>query len=70
VTLSGLLIWNLADGSALLRPTIDWSLSDNLGLQFFYAFNRGRKPAAPSMIPRSEFGSAADGGGIFLTFFF
>lgn len=70
VTLSGLLIWNLADGSALLRPTIDWSLSDNLSLQFFYAFNRGRNPAGFPAQPRSEFGTAADGGGIFLTFFF
>jgi hypothetical protein len=70
VTLSGLLIWNLADSSALLRPTIEWSLTDNLSLQFFCAFNMGRKPANLPVEPRSEFGSAADGGGIFLTFFF
>ena len=25
------MIWNLADSSALLRPSTDWSLSDNLG---------------------------------------
>ncbi len=70
VTLSGLLIWNLADSSALLRPAIDWSLSDNLNLQLFYAFNRGSRPRGLPTEPHSEFGSAADGGGIFLTFFF
>lgn len=70
VTLSGLMIWNLADSSALLRPTIEWSLSDNLSLQFFYAFNMGRNPAGFPLVLRSEFGSTADGGGIFLTFFF
>ena len=70
VTLSGLLIWNLTDGSTLLRPTIDWSLSDNLSLELFYAINRGSSPRGLPTEPRSEFGSAADGGGIFLTFFF
>jgi hypothetical protein len=70
VTLSGLMIWNLADSSALLRPTIEWSLSDNLSLQFFYAFNLGRNLAGFPLVPRSEFGSTADAGGIFLTFFF
>ncbi len=70
VTLSGLLIWNMADSSVLLRPAVDWSLSDNLSLQFFYGFNLGRSPAGFPPQPRSEFGSAPDAGGLFLTFFF
>ncbi len=70
VTLSGLLIWNMADSSVLLRPAVDWSLSDNLSLQFFYGFNLGRKPTGFPPQPRSEFGSSPDAGGIFLTFFF
>jgi hypothetical protein len=70
VTLSGLLIWNMADSSVLLRPAVDWSLSDNLSLQFFYGFNLGSKPAEFPPQPRSEFGSSPDAGGIFLTFFF
>jgi hypothetical protein len=70
VTLGGLVIWNMADSSAILRPTVDWSLSDNLSLQFIYGINLGRKPGGFPPQPRSEFGSSPNAGGIFLTFFF
>jgi hypothetical protein len=73
VTLSGLLIWNMEDDSFLLRPLLDMSLSDNLVFQVFWAFNEGKKPERlfPStIIPRSEFGSFGDSGGVFLKYFF
>jgi hypothetical protein len=73
-TLQGLLLYNLADDSALVRPTFDLSLADNLSLQLFWTWNIGRKPqrvASPPFIePRSEFGLRGDSGGLFLKWFF
>jgi len=74
VKLEGLLIANLADGSFLLRPLVDLSLSDNATLQLFYSYTWGRtprpQPPLPVAVPRSEFGSAGDSGGLFLKYFF
>ncbi len=74
VTASGLVIWNLGDDSFLLRPLVDISLSDNASLQLFWSVNRGKKPKSLPLFPipkiRSEFGSAADSGGLFLKYFF
>jgi hypothetical protein len=69
---SGLLIWNLEDDSFLLRPLLDFSLSDNLVLQSFWSFSEGRKPRRVFglAVPRSEFGSAGDNGGLLLKYFF
>jgi hypothetical protein len=69
---SGLLIWNLEDDSFLLRPLLDFSLSDNLALQAFWSFSEGRKPRKifGLPVPRSEFGSAGDSGGLLLKYFF
>jgi len=69
---NGLLIWNLDDRSFLLRPLLDLSLSDNLALQIFWNFSEGRKPKEVFglAVPRSEFGSAGDSGGLLLKFFF
>jgi len=73
VTVSGLVICNLDDDSTLLRPQLQVSLQDNLGLDLFYAFNSGREPEVvfPGLvIPRSEFGSAGDSGGLLLRWYF
>lgn len=74
VNLQGLLIWNLEDDSWQLRPLIDMSLSDNLELQLFWTFFAGKEPQASSLsplpVPRSEFGSAGDAGGLFLAYHF
>lgn len=73
MTLSGLAIWNLKDDSALLRPQLQWSLADNLSLDLFYAVNIGQAPqqVAPGLaLPRSEFGSAGDSGGVLLRWYF
>ena len=73
VTLSGLAIWNLDDDSTLLRPQMQFSLGDNLNLDLFYSFNQGKEPQliAPSIyIPRSEFGSAGNSGGLLLRWYF
>jgi hypothetical protein len=69
---NGLLIWNLEDDSFLLRPLLDFSLSDNLVLQAFWSFSEGRKPRQVFglAVPRSEFGSAGDSGGLLLKYFF
>jgi len=71
-TLQGLVIWNLRDDSFLARPLLDLSLSDNLALQLFWNFNVGEKPLAalPVPIPRSEFGSIGNSGGVFLSWYF
>lgn len=74
VTASALSIWNIEDDSFLLRPLVELSLSDNLELQLFWTFNRGKKPRRLPFplppVPRSEFGSIGDSGGIFLKYFF
>jgi hypothetical protein len=71
-TLNALVISNLTDGSFLLRPLIDISLADNFELQLFWSFTGGKKPAQTLSlsVPRSEFGSVGDSGGVFLKYFF
>lgn len=74
VTLNGLLIWNLNDGSHLLRPSLAISLADNLGLELFWTHPSG-EPPQPRSFPfppetRGEFGGRGDSGGFFLTWFF
>ena len=74
VTLNGLLIWNLADDSWLLRPTLAISLADNLSLELFWTHLAGSSPRQQPFPlppePRSEFGSQGDSGGFFLKWFF
>ncbi len=73
VALSGLVISNLEDDSTLLRPQIQFSLSDNLSLDLFYSLNFGKEPQAltPSIsIPQSEFGATGDSGGLLLRWYF
>jgi len=73
-TLQGLIIYNIDDESALLRPTLDFSLADNLSLQLFWTWHSGESPEVVSSIlpalPRSEFGSFGDSGGAFIKWFF
>lgn len=72
LTINGLLIWNLEDDSFFLRPLGEYSLADDLVLQVFWNFSEGRKPKRVFgfPVPRSEFGSAGDSGGVFLKYFF
>jgi len=73
-TLQGLMIYNLADESALFRPNLVLSLSDNLSLQLFYTWHAGKRPhdASPYLPeePHSEFGTYGDNCGLFLSWFF
>lgn len=73
-TLQGLVIYNIDDESALLRPTLDLSLTDNLSLQAFWTWYTGDRPEVVSSllpaVPQSEFGSFGDGGGLFIKWFF
>ena len=73
-TVQGLLIYNLEDHSALIRPTLDLNLDDNLSLQLFWTWNTGQEPKVISSLlsvePRSEFGVRGDSGGLFLKWFF
>ena len=69
----GLLLYNLGDHSALIRPTLDLSLSNNLSLQLFWTWYAGQEPRVTSSMPvelRSEFGMRADSGGLLLKWFF
>ena len=74
VTLQVLSIWNLKDQSALIRPELDISLSDNTQLQVFVGANTGPGPhdSAAPMVPeaRSEFGSINNYGGFSLKYYF
>jgi len=73
-TLQGLLIYNIADESALVRPNLVLSLSDNLSLQLFYTWHFGQKPNFTTLYlpaePRSEFGTYGDNCGFFLSWYF
>jgi hypothetical protein len=73
-TLQGLAILNLQDESALVRPTLDLSLSDNLSLQLFWTLHKGEGPQVINpllpVIPKSEFGLRGDSGGLFCKWFF
>lgn len=68
-TLSGLIIWNLQDYSCLLRPALDISLSDNVSLMIFWAWNLGDAPENGTLA-RSEFGARGDSGGFYLSWHF
>mgnify|MGYP001811618823 CR=1 FL=1 len=73
VNLMGLLIWNIEDDSALVRPQMQYSLNDNLTLDLFYTLNFGASPetVAPGLsVPKSEFGSVGDSGGLLLRWYF
>jgi hypothetical protein len=73
-TLQGLVIYNIADKSALLRPLLDLNLADNLSLQLFYTGHFGKQPhVAATYLPaelRSEFGAIGDNFGLFLNWYF
>jgi hypothetical protein len=74
VKLEGLLIWNIEDDSLFFRPLVDISVTDNLALQIFWSFTEGKKPESIPMlaerIPRSEFGSYGEYGGLYLKYYF
>jgi len=70
LTLSALTIWNLGDDSALLRPQLAVSLADNASLDLFYTATVGARPRPGLPLPRSEFGSAGDSGGLLLRWYF
>ena len=70
---SGLMIWNLDDQSHMIRPQLQVSLKDNLSLDLFYSMNAGKKPQVISpllTLPRSEFGSTGDSGGLLVRWYF
>ena len=73
-TAQGLLLYNLEDHSALVRPTLDLSLADNLSLKLFWTVNIGQEPQGASSLspvePRSEFGLRGESYGLFLAWFF
>jgi len=75
VNLHGLLIWNLADESFLLRPLVSISLSDNLQFDVFWNWTRGEKPQATTAESgrssvKSEFGGTGGSGGMLLRWYF
>ncbi|MBW2690709.1 MAG: hypothetical protein JRC99_12355 [Deltaproteobacteria bacterium] len=73
-TAQGLIIYNIEDNSALIRPMLVLSLADNISLQIFWAWNQGQEPDVIAPVlpaePQSEFGMSGDSGGFFLSWFF
>ena len=73
-TFQGLVIYNLDDKSAMIRPTLDVSLSNNISLELFWTWHTGKGPreaiSGIGAVPESEFGLIKDSGGIFLTWYF
>jgi hypothetical protein len=55
--LTGTVLANLGDGSALLLPHADWSVSDNIGVAFGAVAGTGRGRRSDGT-PGSEYGSA------------
>ncbi len=74
MTINALLIYNLKDDSALIRPLLEISLADNLQLDLFWIFAVGEKPDRDPVsglpVVRSEFGAAGKSGGMFLRWYF
>ncbi len=74
VSVQVLAIWNLKDQSALIRPELDISLSDNAQLQLFVGLNTGPGPHDENALGiseyRSEFGSINNYGGFSLKYYF
>jgi hypothetical protein len=73
-TIQGIVIYNLSDDSALIRPTLDLNLADNVTLQIFWTSHIGDHPRTVPAFqppePRSEFGMIGDNCGLFLKYFF
>jgi hypothetical protein len=57
--LTGTMLINAGDGSALLLPHADWSLSDDISLVFGGAFGAGAGPR-PDGLPASEYGAVPE----------
>ncbi|PLX96663.1 MAG: hypothetical protein C0622_14435 [Desulfuromonas sp.] len=74
VTLNGLVIYNIEDCSALVRPQLAISLGDNTQLDLFWGVTTGRGATRDSLtqlpVMQSEFGSAGDSGGVLLRWYF
>ncbi|WP_415718957.1 hypothetical protein [Maridesulfovibrio sp.] len=71
VELKILSFWNILDGSVFARPLLDISVTDNTDVQLFWAMTTGAEPSpATPNIPRSEFGSIGDYGGVYLKYYF
>ena len=72
IDMSGLFMFNLTDNSWLFRPLFLLSLANNVSLEILWNFYQGRAPlqAAGLQVPRSEFGSIGDGGGLLLKVYF
>jgi hypothetical protein len=71
VELKVLSFWNILDSSVFARPLLDISVTDNIDVQVFWAITAGEEPSpATPNIPRSEFGSIGDYGGIYMKYYF
>ncbi|MFH1723495.1 MAG: hypothetical protein ABII00_02620 [Elusimicrobiota bacterium] len=59
---------NLVDASTLWQPRLTLNVHDNADISAYGWFATGKRPAGA--VPRSEFGSAADGAGVYGRVFF
>ena len=67
ITVELFTLLNLGDCSALVRPGLKASLSDNLGLDLHYAWTVGKRSASG---PKSEFGDQGNLATLFLSYYF
>nr|WP_320048327.1 hypothetical protein [uncultured Desulfuromonas sp.] len=67
ITMELFTLINLGDGSVLVRPGLNASLSDNLSLDLHYAWMVGKQSAS---VPKSEFGDQGDLATLFLSYYF
>lgn len=76
VALECMTVWNLRDRSLFIRPLLNISLGEDMDLQVYWTFKTGRSPInyigayGTYEVPRSEFGSSPDYGGICFKFYF
>jgi len=61
-------IFNLQDQSRFYQPRIDINLKDNLNLSIYAWISAGK--SSPIPIDTSEFGSMANGAGVFIQYYF
>ncbi len=61
-------IFNLQDNSGFYQPRVDINLEDNINLSIFAWISSGKSSSNPMV--SSEFGSTANGVGIFLQYYF
>ena len=70
LSVAGLWLWNLNDGSAVAAPSFSWSAGDETSVAGGVFFGVGADTAAPGQLLASEYGLLSAVGYLSLTWFF